>query len=136
MQLARSPGYADARGNVEAAEIVVLQLRSHGQKDAIRFQGDFILHKSADELNRSAGWYPCLINRGHGEVGAMAIVRTPDKIVPGTQGQMVLEIKIKGIPVLAQCQAISLVPVEGKLQRGIGVAGGKGVSPASGVFPP
>src|SRR5580704_1566156 len=130
MFLCRGPGRTGARVNVEAAEVVVLQLRSHGQKDAIRFQDDFILHKGAEELERATGWDPGSVNRAHGVVRATAIVHAPDEIVPGTQGQVVLKIKIKSIPVLAYFRAISLEPVEIKLQRGVGAAGENVVPPA------
>src|SRR3989304_6293963 len=114
MMGSEGPQGSGTRLNLEPGISVVLEFRAQSQVEALGKQPNLILNEPAPDLVLPAGWDECGKKLGLGLIRCVTEAQTPDQIVVVTPGQLLGEIEIQRVAVLAldELGAVGAVVVE------------------------
>src|SRR5260370_15452968 len=116
MLLAYIPGDPCAGLEFKPAEIIVLDLGSNRERQTVRFQRDFVLHKGSEEV-QTLGSRIEVDSQASGRcVRGISITHAPNKILSASPADVMLKINVSCIDRLSLNNAIALGAVEINLQ--------------------
>src|SRR5439155_21210973 len=114
---ARGPENPAARLDLEAAEVVVLELGSHGDPEAVRDEREFVLHEGAEEVEIPVGRIEPDARNALGPIAVETVAEAPDDCLPRGQPVSVLEIEVAGVLDLEEARVAAVRMVIVRLER-------------------
>ena len=113
----RHPQQATARLYFDASEIVVLELCPEGQSQLVR-NGDLVLYESAEQLKIARQRLDANAKAVARVVARQTIAESPGDRLPGGKAELVLNVEVERIAILAQSERVTRGSVVVQLQRG------------------